>query len=66
LNGFLNACGAPAFVDQKDERKPIARDQRPETSGRKMQEQKISYFFLLTSEFSSTYAPPFFLLPFNF
>jgi hypothetical protein len=27
---------------------------------------KVSYFFLLTSEFPSTDPPPFFLLPFNF
>jgi hypothetical protein len=35
-------------VDQKDERKPIARAQRPETSGGKMG-LGSSYFFLLTS-----------------
>jgi len=40
-------CGE--LADQKDERKPIARDQRPETSGRKMKERKVSYFSLLSS-----------------
>jgi len=41
-------CGE--FVDQKDERKPIARDQRPETSGGKMDSQSFppSSFYLLT------------------
>jgi len=40
-------CGE--FVDQKDEHKPIGRDQRPETSGRKMEERKFptsSFVFL--------------------
>src|SRR5881296_2314924 len=32
-------CGE--FVDQKDERKPISRDQRPETSGGKMGERRF-------------------------
>jgi len=39
-------CGE--FVDQKDEQ-PIGRDQRPETSGRKMEERKFptsSFVFL--------------------
>ena len=32
-------CGE--FVDQKDEGKPIGRDQRPETSGGKMEERRF-------------------------
>jgi hypothetical protein len=32
-------CGE--LVDQKGEHKPIARDQRPETSGRKMEERRF-------------------------
>ena len=32
-------CGE--LADQKDERKPIARDQRPETPGRKMKERRF-------------------------
>jgi hypothetical protein len=39
-------CGE--FVDQKDERKPIGRDQRPETSGRKMESEN---FLLLPSNY---------------